>query len=188
LNIAIIGWGSLLKDQGDLRIRSDWNSAGPSLPLEFARISCGNRLTLVIHCDAPLQNTYWALSEFLTLDAARENLEKREGTDSLGIHTVDSADNRIGAISDIIFKIMQIWLSEREDIDAVIWTGLESNWHEKRGCGFSYKDALDYLGELIDKKEASAAEEYIRNAPVSIKTPLRRLIEEKYGWASLSRC
>lgn len=49
MKIAVLGWGSLIWDQGNLQINDDrWHTAGPLLPIEFARISGGSRLTLVI--------------------------------------------------------------------------------------------------------------------------------------------
>jgi hypothetical protein len=47
--IAVIGWGSLIWCPGILRTKSRWHSDGPALPIEFARISGDNRLSLVIH-------------------------------------------------------------------------------------------------------------------------------------------
>ncbi len=73
MEIAVIGWGSLIWCPGSLRIKTKWRSEGPDLPIEFARISSDGRLTLVIHRlagTAPLL----AISELETLTEARENL------------------------------------------------------------------------------------------------------------------
>jgi hypothetical protein len=48
MNIAILGWGSLVWDQRVLPTESEWNSEGPRLPIEFSRVSQDGRLTLVI--------------------------------------------------------------------------------------------------------------------------------------------
>ena len=52
MNIAILGWGSLVPDPRGLPIADGWHQAGPVLPIEFSRISKdGQRagcLTLVI--------------------------------------------------------------------------------------------------------------------------------------------
>jgi hypothetical protein len=74
MQIAVIGWGSLIWCPGSLQIKSRWHSDGPALPIEFARISNDKRLTLVIQPGSPDQRTYWALSEFDDLKAARANL------------------------------------------------------------------------------------------------------------------
>src|SRR5712691_7390037 len=93
MKIAILGWGSLIWCPGSLRIRTLWHSDGPSLPIEFARISSDRRVTLVIHPGAPDQMTYWALSEFDNVVAARENLRLREGPrcKPADIHTLGSS-------------------------------------------------------------------------------------------------
>src|SRR5437870_1628490 len=80
MQIAVIGWGSLIWCPGCLRIKSRWHCDGPALPIEFARISGDKRLTLVIHPGSPEettpdQRTYWALSELENLTAARKNLQ-----------------------------------------------------------------------------------------------------------------
>ena len=52
MNIAILGWGSLVPDPRGLPIAGGWHQGGPILPIEFSRISKdGQRagcLTLVI--------------------------------------------------------------------------------------------------------------------------------------------
>ena len=78
-NIAILGWGSLLWRPESLAMTSAWNPDGPLLPLEFARLSGNNTLTLVIHPASPPQQTYWVTSACPSVADARENLGKREG-------------------------------------------------------------------------------------------------------------
>lgn len=49
MKIACLGWGSLIWNPGDLKIKTeDWFSGGPILPIEFVRISTDKRVTLVI--------------------------------------------------------------------------------------------------------------------------------------------
>jgi hypothetical protein len=183
MNIAVLGWGSLLWDQRNLRIRSLWNSDGPTLPIEFARISHKDRLTLVIQPGASLQAVFWALSEFTDLIEVRKNLQERELiSNNEMVHSVDSLGNRIGKIEDMILEIVVNWLKNREDVYAAVWTGLVSNWISIRGRDFSYEDALSYLRQLTKQNRASAAEEYIRKAPASIRTSMRKMIEDEFGW------
>jgi hypothetical protein len=58
MKIAVLGWGSLLWEQGVLRLASRWRTDGPWLPIEFARLSDRGRLTLVIHPESPAQQAY----------------------------------------------------------------------------------------------------------------------------------
>ena len=37
MTIVCLGWGSLVRDPGELPMRGNWQTAGPSLPIEFAR-------------------------------------------------------------------------------------------------------------------------------------------------------
>ena len=75
--IAVLGWGSLLRRSRELSIRGDWQSDGPWLPIEFARISKGGHLTLVIVPRRKSVRTYWALSRYARLKDATDNLVGR---------------------------------------------------------------------------------------------------------------
>jgi hypothetical protein len=195
MQIAVIGWGSLIWCPGCLQIKSRWHSDGPALPIEFARISCDKRLTLVIHHGSPEeptpdQQTYWALmSEFNDPKAARENLQAREGAKNLDdIHSVTTDGQVEGAVDPAISARIRKWLDGRQNLKAAIWTGLPTNWPKKRdGKEFTREDAVAYLRKLeCERDQAKAtydrAHEYVSNAPRQIQTPVRRMMREKKGW------
>lgn len=94
MKIAVIGWGSLIWCPGPLGIQTPWYRDGPSLPVEFARISKDCRLTLVIHPDSANQMTYWALSTFEDLEGTRANLRTREGCSAEAIHCIAGGARR----------------------------------------------------------------------------------------------
>ena len=187
MQIAIIGWGSLIWCPGCLRIKSTWHSDGPLLPIEFARISSDQRLTLVIHPGSPNQRTYWAFSEFDDLQKARKNLGAREGTKNLKrIHSIPPTPNQEEIDRRILRKIRQ-WLKTQKNLQAAVWTGLESNWEDHHRGAFRAEDAVRYLRELErakdDAKEAFyRAREYIRNTPPQIQTPVRKRLRKTNGW------
>lgn len=192
MRIAVIGWGPLIWCPGCLRIKSRWHCDGPALPIEFARISSDGRLTLVIHPGpheqrTPEQRTYWALSEFDDLKAARKNLQDREDAKSLDdIPSLTSDGQEQGKIDREIAAQIRAWLSGRQNVQASVWTGLRSNWPQKSsGKQFMSQDAFAYLRELETEKgqtTANRAREYIRNAPPQIQTPLRRMMQVEKGW------
>jgi hypothetical protein len=163
MNIAILGWGSLIWCQGGLRIKTRWLVDGPSLPIEFARISQDDRLTLVIQPGSAEQSTYWAVSEFTDLKDARQNLKTRERTKSSEIHHVLRDGTSEGDAPAGIAEKIAAWTSQRGHIDAVVWTGLESNWREKRGRDFTVDDARDFLLALeAERDRAKAAHDRAR--------------------------
>jgi hypothetical protein len=126
VEIAVIGWGSLIWCPGALQIKSKWHSDGPILPIEFARISRDGRLTLVILPGSPVVQTYWAMSELATLEAAQENLRIREGTAHQQIHATRSSKQVMEVNADPT-TVIRSWLRTRPHLKAAIWTGLETN-------------------------------------------------------------
>ena len=62
---AILAWGSLTWEPKDLNFIKDvgWKNYGPTLPIEFARISNNGRLTLVISENGTPVTTYFALGQ-----------------------------------------------------------------------------------------------------------------------------
>lgn len=193
MQIAIIGWGSLIWCPGCLRLKSRWRSDGPALPIEFARISGDKRLTLVIQPgppeeSTPDQQTYWALSEFGDLKAARKNLQAREGTASKHIHSLTADGQQDGAVNPEISARMREWLRVHKKLEAAVWTGLPSNWEdERKGRKFTVEDAVEYFIELesardIDGDAYERAREYVINAPSQIQTAVRKMMREKRGW------
>jgi hypothetical protein len=186
--IAVIGWGSLIWCPGTLRTKSRWHSDGAALPIEFARISADNRLTLVIHPGSPEQTTYWAVSECDSLAEARKNLRMREGTNEKHIHSITSDGQVQGDGEHTVTSTIREWLGGHKEVQAVIWTGLPSNWTEKRGQQFTIEDAVVYLRELEKAKDQAAstynrAREYLKNAPSQIQTPVRKAIRQVGEWA-----
>jgi hypothetical protein len=43
LRISVLAWGSIIWDRGDLSIIEDFEPTGPSLPIEFCRVSRDGR-------------------------------------------------------------------------------------------------------------------------------------------------
>ena len=91
MKIAVLAWGSLVWDRRELSVIDDFKPAGPSLPIEFCRVSRDDRLTLVIDETVGTKClTYTATSTFDNLIEAKENLRQREGMDHVnGIGFVD---------------------------------------------------------------------------------------------------
>jgi len=184
MEIATLGWGSLIWCPGSLKVKTKWRSGGPRLPIEFARISGDGRLTLVIEPGAEDQPTYWALSDFDTIEKARENLQEREGiTNSSMVHHL-TADRQIEG--NVVRHRIQEWLGARSDVGAVVWTGLTSNWREKRGQDLTREDAVQYLKEPESARDQASAtykraREYVTNTPAGVQTAVRRAMQNK-GW------
>ncbi len=92
MKIAILVWGSLLWEQGDLKLATGWVLGGLALPLEFSRVSStrDGALTLVIDPDNGAEiPTRFAESSLHNLEEAIYSLARREGTSRENIGYVD---------------------------------------------------------------------------------------------------
>lgn len=147
MKIAILGWGSLIWNLEDLKIiNNEWFHNGPVLPIEFARISNGGRLTLVIKPNWDEVTTFYAISSLETLDEAIENLSIREGTglNKIGYYNfLDSANSLRIANQPIISKLVE-WKKHIE-IDAVIWTDLAPKFKDSIGLDFDLAGIKTFL-------------------------------------------
>jgi hypothetical protein len=178
--IAVLGWGSLLWNQGALQLSSRWYADGPSLPLEFARVSTDGRLTLVLHDPSPLQQTYWARSPLATLPEVRANLQTREGCPRIDpIHGLSRDGRTVGVVPEQVRAVIAAWLAQHADLDGVIWTGLGERW--PGDVAFGVDAAIAHLRGLKGAV-ARDAQAYIRKAPPQIQTPVRARVRSDLGW------
>jgi len=184
LRIAILGWGSLIWDPRDLPIASAWQS-GPKLPIEFSRVSTrGNRqgcLTAVIDEQQGVDVvTMFALSPRLNLDDAIVDLRDREGTidDRVGFLDLHHGTERQFARQHHprACNTIKAWAVQQQ-LDAVVWTGLTSNFLEVVNVPFSVSAALEHLRGLAEPMRSHAFD-YLRRAPAEVMTPLRRAANE----------
>jgi cation transport regulator ChaC len=181
MKIAVLGWGSLIWDPRNLHTTGEWLGDGPQLPIEFARVSEDGRLTLVLFPSAEKVQVLWNYMNTGDLGEAIENLREREGkrtrTECIGFVKINNEGYRCNVIPDITSDIKQ-WAKEKS-INAVIWTDLPSNFTE-----FTEGNVVKYLESLKhNSKKRAEAEKYIRKAPPQIKTKMRKVIEERLGWA-----
>jgi hypothetical protein len=193
MKVAILGWGSLLWDR---RAEFDeyheaWQLDGPSLKLEFSRISrCRrNSLTLVVDYrnGSPCQVAY-ALSKRDNPDDAICDLRCREGTvrKKIGFYFADGP--RKQPKDDEPWKTVRNWASEK-GMDVVIWTNLASNFKEESKIigykPFSLEAAVSYIQALSAEEKAKAAE-YVWRAPDFIDTALRRALQSQPWFQNVS--
>lgn len=183
---VILGWGSLLWDKtGDiLPLRSGWSPEGPSLPLEFSRVSRtrNGALTLVVDPEnGQMCRSRFAESKRIHIDDAISDLRCREGTVTRCIGFVDlvSGEQRSNTCPSLADQLRS-WGDER-GFASVIWTDLPSNFNEGGRGEFSIMAAADYLRSL-GPEGARRAREYIGCAPSSADTPLRRYLINAEWW------
>lgn len=193
MEIAILGWGSLIWNPGNLGIEKEkgkniWHNTGPMLPIEFARISKDGRLTLVIVPGEKLVQTLYTISTFKEIDLVKLDLAVREGC---GKDKIGSYFKKKDEFIPNNFKCkeeIKNWVMQNERIDAVIWTNLsEKYWYlndNKEKIEVDKSDIISYLRNLPSDKQA-ISEQYVRKTPSSIDTIQRKIIEEVLGWTEI---
>lgn len=102
------------------------------------------------------------------------------------IHHVLRDGTREGDAPAGIAETIAAWMSQRGHIDAVVWTGLPSNWRERRGRDFAVDDARDFLLTLeAERDRAKAAydraREYVTHTPARVETAVRQTMRAR-GW------
>lgn len=183
MNIACLGWGSLVWNPKDLPIQRTWFKDGPFAPIEFSRRSDNGRITLVLDPNAEPVRLLWARMIASDLDAAILDLAKRE--DIKGDPKSKIGSWQTGMPAPTIIPGLATWASAN-GLDAVIWTGLGPQYikdGEKKPT--KERPSVDWVVQYLESctgPTRDIAEQYIRCAPPQIDTEYRRRIERELGW------
>ncbi len=188
--IAIIGWGSLLWDPDNLTpfVQGQWQlEKGPSLPLEFSRVSPKRKQALALVID-PDDGRWCRPSDItrtrVTVEEAVDDLARRERADMSQIGFVTAATGQCsGRFSSIVDSITQ-W-TELTGIAGAVWTDLPSNFASHTGQAFSMSSAIDHLKGLAPES-LEEAKRYISEAPQAVDTPLRQALVAQSWWRGIS--
>jgi hypothetical protein len=178
LNIACLGWGSLIWKPGTLPLAGEWYADGPHVPIEFSRVGDGGELATAICMNAPSVPVCWALMAVETVEQACAALREREqiAPDRQdGVGTLLASCGPRGADG-----VITRWARERR-IDAVIWTALPPRYLNIEGRVPTDEDVISYLTSLTGET-LTHARSYIEQVPQQISTPYRRAIERQLGW------
>jgi len=180
MQIACLGWGSLVWKSGELQIRGKWFEDGPFLPIEFCRQSNNGRITLVLVEGKQLVRSLWAILACETLSEAKKNLAERENIKEENIDKHIGFWEKSGKSTGKYAAVISEWASKLK-LDAVVWTDLPPKFNNKDNKVPTSQEVISYLkGLSIEKRRL--AEEYIRNAPPQIDTDYRREIMLKLNW------
>ena len=178
LRIAILGWGSLIWDTRPAfdDYHKDWQLDGPTLPLEFSRISESRKdaLTLVIDTlDGSNCQVAYAVSTRRCPEDSIADLRCREGTiiKRIGFYFADDSKR----CQPDVPKAIKSW-AHNNNFDVVVWTGLLSNFKDITNDDFSVERAITYIQNLPTEGKAMAAT-YVWNAPCFIQTRLRKALQ-----------
>ncbi|GAB4204045.1 MAG: hypothetical protein OHK0022_28810 [Roseiflexaceae bacterium] len=162
-----------------------WSDDGPSLPLEFSRISRSRRgaLTLVIDPQngTPTQTSFTFSDRQRPEDVIYDlSLRERTSTNSIGFYIKDQRRIKIQSRSSIVTEIIFNWANQH-DLDAVIWSDRPSNFEKKLGRRFSVDYAIDYLKAFPESRLLHAIR-YMAHVPERVDTVLRRRLRWEPWW------
>lgn len=175
MNIACLGWGSLIWKPDSLPTQGAWHEDGPQLPIELSRVGDGGELATAISMNAPASPVLWVWLNVATVADACEALREREqipAERSGGIGSLLVGDDDPGPLAR--------W-GRAKGIHAVVWTALPPRFDGIEGRIPSGNDAVAYLANLTGE-ERDHARSYIEQIPEQIDTPYRRVIAQRLGW------
>jgi len=181
MRIAILVWGSLYWEPRNLTTTNEWFYDGPVLPIEFARISGGNRLTLVIKPTFDNVKTLYVISSFDNFEEARENLREREGTERINnIGFVDFSNNaqQVRHSNAFMIDILRQWNVDK-NFDVILWSDFSPRFTDVTQQKFTPQNVITFIDNLPDEQKRSALQ-YIRNTPPQITTRFRHGIEQQF--------
>ena len=188
---AILGWGSLIWDLSSLapHVRGEWAmGAGPTLAMEFTRISPKRKGALVV-CLDPVHGAGCVTNAIASVrdnihDVASD-LARRERAKQERIGAVCLASGQAsGTIPEVVEGVRRWCLAE--GWAGAVWTGLASNFEDHLGEAFSVPRAICYLRTLTGGSLDEAVR-YIENAPAATDTPLRRALAADAWWRGEAR-
>ncbi len=186
--VLILGYGSLIWDLDDLapKVRGEWRmGAGPSLPLEFSRVSPKRKQSLVVVIDTDAGDpcpTHVIESTRSTVAEAVTDLAARERTDAAHIGWVDLATGTSHSQREGVAERVRDWC-EATDAAGAVWTDLDGNFEQATGTPFTVERGIAYL-KTLEGDSLAAAHEYINGAPAGTDTPLRRALKVSSWWCT----
>lgn len=179
MKIGIIGWGSLIWDQRELKTKGDWLPDGPILPVEFCKLSSQGRITLVINRNFKPIPTLVIESLFKTLDEAINDLAKREGTEdikNIGHYTYTSESFHSRDRNAFVKEILKQY---KTDFDALIWSDFGVRFKDKGLGDLSVENIIKHI-ESLDQNMKEKAIEYIIKTPNQVQTTFRPFLETHF--------
>lgn len=184
MNIATLGWGSLIWNAGQLPLKSYWHIDGPLLPIEFARESSDGRMTLVLVEGIQKSPALWSLLDVDSLEIAKIQLADREGVPMRNIkYSIGFWDSKSGNSHGVCADEISTWAQQKE-LDGVVWTNLKYGFKSTRDRFPEVSDVIRHINNLTPEA-LLAAEEYVRKAPAQIQTEFRSAFENVFGWKIL---
>ena len=175
MRIAVLGWGSLIREPRDLPIVGGWRHRGPRLPIELSRMShTRGHLTFVIDPrHKRLLPTRYALLRLDRVADAVSALAAREGCPPRRIGYVTAKRGARHRSRTGQWRGVQKWL-ERYGLDAAVWTDLPPQ------PGRFTVDAAIRRWKRWPQLVRAAAREYVNMAPAEIDTELRRRLAREH--------
>lgn len=181
--IVILGWNDVVANSKNLGkvLAGKFRKGGPSIPIEFSRISTGGHLTPVIDVNAPPTPTMFAIAKSKNLKTVAMEVAKREGItknmDRVGFLSIKdmTVNNRSLAKYPAICNTIGDWAMKHK-VAGVVWQSLGRKFKNKLNVPFNNQNALNYLNGLNPRNRARSIR-YMKACPVT--TPFKTFLENE---------
>jgi hypothetical protein len=156
-SLACIGYGSLIWNPGNLAPHlqhpDQWFADGPLLPVEFARESSRQRITLAIITNPtgyPNCATYWTTFNHDNINTARKQLADREACGEQYIGLMTTTGQVDSTLPPALLDVLKTKMEEKE-LDGMIWTELPCGFMDRRGQVPSVEEVCACLERLLER-------------------------------------
>jgi hypothetical protein len=139
-------------------------------------------MTLVIAEDAESVAVLWAALDVRSLEGARQALGRREEINPTNMESFVGVWSSATSSDHGADRSIAEWAGAT-GVTGVVWTALPPKF-----AGKPFKPSSDQVVSYLSNLEGETrrlAEEYVRRAPVQIRTSYRRRIEHELGWTAI---
>jgi len=183
--IAVLGWGPLTVDHGELNLKDGvWHDDGPLLPVELSHVTNRRILAFALCRGAEPIPTQWSYMGTDTMGEAVWSLSQSEGSkpENVGFLDLVTGEYWCRTVDEHLPTIREWALGKNgngENIGVVIWSDLKPNFEKKARRELTAENVISYL-EGLHPEMKDRAREYLEKAPGQAQTEIVTAIQNAW--------